>query len=278
MQLRVRQDRWILGLHGLALLRGWPFEEVADASARMRSMHDLLHCEGDASIFDELEIDELDHGPAYSEWAESYDEPNPLVAMEERAMHPVLAGFPAGTAVDMATGTGRLAAKLVALGHDTVAVDTSWAMLERATTNAPGAHLVQGDLLDPPIRPASVDLVTCGLALSHLEALEQTVASFARFLRPGGNVVISDIHPLAAEAGGQAFFRRADGSRGVTRNQVHWASSYISAARSAGLTVERCIDVPVDRALLTEFGSIEAMEAVLGLPFVSIWVMSKPET
>jgi hypothetical protein len=30
--------------------------------------------------------------------------------------------------------------------------------------------------------------------------------------------------------------------------------------------------------LLTEFGSIEAMEAVLGLAFVSIWVMSKPET
>jgi SAM-dependent methyltransferase len=278
MQFRVRQDRWILGLHGLALLRGWPFEDVGEASARMRSMHDLLHGEGDASIFEVLEIEELNHGSAYREWAETYDEPNPLVTMEERAMQAVLAGFSAGTAVDMASGTGRLAAKLVALGHETIAVDTSWAMLERARRNAAGVHLMQGDLLDPPIRPASVDVVTCGLALSHLLTLERAVAGFARLLRPGGSVVISDIHPLAAEAGGQAFFRRADGSRGVTRNQVHWASSYISAARSGGLTVERCIDVPVDRALLTEFGSIEAMEAVLGLPFVSTWVMSKAET
>jgi hypothetical protein len=42
MQIRVQQDRWILGLRDLALPRGWPFEDVGEASARTRSMHDLL--------------------------------------------------------------------------------------------------------------------------------------------------------------------------------------------------------------------------------------------
>jgi hypothetical protein len=57
---------------------------------------------------------------------------------------------------------------------------------------------------------------------------------------------------------------------------VHWAGTYVSAARESQLTVEQCIDVFVDEALIEEFGLIsDAEPALLGLPFASIWVMSK---
>ena len=85
---------------------------------------------------------------------------------------------------------------------------------------------------------------------------------------------------MAVSTGGHAFFRRADGSRGVTPNHVHWAGAYVDAALAAGLRIDRCIDVPVDADLLEEFGStdewLDPMHAVLGLPFASIWAFRKP--
>ena len=276
MQAHVRLDRWFLGLYGLALLRGWPFEESAQASARMQAMHDLLHGDGPEVAFQTRDIDVLDIDAAYHEWAETYDEPNPLIAAEERMIDQVVSDFPLGQAADIATGTGRIAAKLVALGHETVAVDSSAAMLQRASLNVPDARLLRADLLHLPLADASMDLITCGLALTHLPDPSEAIAAFGRCLRPGGNVVISDIHPMFVATGGHAFFKREDGSRGVTRNVVHWAGAYVSAARESGLTVERCIDVFVDEALIEQFGLIaDAEPALIGLPFATIWEMAK---
>jgi len=276
MQLHVRLDRWFLGLYGLALLRGWPFEDSDQASARMQTMHDLLHGDGPEKAFQSRDIDVLDSEAAYHEWAETYDEPNPLIAAEERIIGQVVGEFPAGQAADIATGTGRVAAKLVALGYETVAVDSSGAMLQRASQNVPDTHLLRADLLRLPLADESVDLITCALALTHVPNLAAAVAAFARCLRPGGNVVISDIHPMAAATGGHAFFRRENGTRGVTPNEVHWAGTYVSAARGSQLTVERCIDVFIDETLIEEFGLISDVESsLIGLPFAAIWVMSK---
>lgn len=280
MSLPVQLRRWYLGLHGLALLRGWPYEDPAAAEARMDQMRRLLQGEGDPEAFEERRYDVLDVDAAYRDWAETYDEPNPLIVAEERVMAEVLSAFPAGRAADVATGTGRLAARLTGLGHDTVALDRSEAMLERAAVNAPEARLVRADLARPPLRDGSIDVVTCALALTHVSNLAPVIAGFAGVLAPGGVAVVSDIHPVAAATGGQAFFRRADGSRAVTRNEVHWPGAYVQAAVDAGLQVERCLDVLMDEELFREFDvgddPLEPERAVLGLPFALVWVFRKP--
>jgi SAM-dependent methyltransferase len=85
----------------------------------------------------------------------------------------------------------------------------------------------------------------------------------------------SDIHPIAVATGGHAFFKRADGTRAVTRNHVHWPSAYISAATSAGFVVRRCAEVFVDDALLHEFGvddlQLAPEAAIKGLPLALLW-------
>jgi ubiquinone/menaquinone biosynthesis C-methylase UbiE len=280
MALRVQLRRWYVGLHGLALLRGWPFEDPDAAHARLDAIRRLLDGDGDPEAFEERRYDVLDVDAAYRDWAETYDEPNPLIVAEERAMLGVLSSYPAGRAADVATGTGRVASRLVELGHDTVAMDGSRAMLERASANAAEARLVQADLARMPLRDSSIDVLSCALALTHLSDLGPAIAGFARTLAPDGVIVISDIHPVAVATGAHAFFRRADGSRAVTRNEVHWPGSYVDAAVGTGLRVERCVDVPIDEALLREFGVtddwLEPEGAVLGLPFASIWVFRKP--
>ena len=104
------------------------------------------------------------------------------------------------------------------------------------------------------------------------------MSEFAEVLRPGGSVVVADIHPFAVATGAHGFFYRGDGSRAVVWNEVHWPGSYIDAAVAAGLTVRHCKEVLVDDQLLREFASEDRSGpgyALEGLPWVVIWMFGK---
>jgi ubiquinone/menaquinone biosynthesis C-methylase UbiE len=187
--------------------------------------------------------------------ADPYDEPNPLIVAEERLIADMLRDAPTGIAVDAATGTGRIASELARLGNRVIAIDRSGAMLHRARARVPSAHRMLADITAMPLPDRSVDVVTCSLALTYEADLGAAMDELGRIVKPGGRVITSDIHPLAVATGGHAFFRRADGTRAVTRNYVHWPSAYVSTSTQAGLRVRRCEEAFVDEALLREFAS-----------------------
>jgi ubiquinone/menaquinone biosynthesis C-methylase UbiE len=289
VRLRIQTLRFDLGLHGLALLRAWPFGDADAAERRMDAMRRLLNGEGEPETYETREVDALEVDAAYEDWAPRYDGSNPLIATEEATMLDVLAGLPTGMAVDVAAGTGRLAGHLARLGHTVVAIDRGEAMLRRAAEHGATARLCRGDLLRLPLRSSTADLLTCALALTHVTDLDAAFQEFARVVRPGGAVVTSDIHPFAVATGAHAFFERPDGSRAVVRNELHWPSAYVKAATAPGLVVERCDEALVDEALLQNFGIHDAFlspenagmdlpeTAILGLPFVLLWVFRRPE-
>lgn len=278
MRLRPRMDRLLLGFRGLGLLRGWPFQDPDEAVSEVEAMARILSGSDD---LEERELDSLEVGEAYAAWAATYETSgNPLIAAEEPAVSGFLEPLQPGRALDLASGTGRLSAILADLGHQVWAIDGSPAMLQRARTlGTPGA-LSCGDFDRLPFRNASFDLVTCGLALTHVKDLGPPIAEIARVLRPGGHAVLSDIHPLAAATGAHAFFQRADGSHAVTRNEVHWPSAHVVALRAADLTVENLAEPLFDRPSLESVSTPElrsAMEsAVLGLPYVLVWHLRRP--
>src|SRR3954454_1590944 len=146
MTISVPLQRWYLGLHGLGLLREWPFGDADTAAARMGAMRRILDGEGDPEIFEERVIDELDVADAYREWSATYDEPNPLISAEEGALWALLAERPVGRAIDVASGTGRIAEELRRLGHDVVAMDRSEAMLSVARSRSEPVPTVAADL------------------------------------------------------------------------------------------------------------------------------------
>src|SRR4051794_35909449 len=107
-----------------------------------------------------VDVPELDAGPGYAAWSQTYDEPgNPLISVEQPVVWGLLEQAPAGRAVDAACGTGRHAGRLAELGHDVVGVDASPEMLERAREAAPGTRFVQGDLRALPLDGDSADVV-----------------------------------------------------------------------------------------------------------------------
>lgn len=94
MTLHLRLDRWYLGLHGLALLRSYPFGDLDGVEARKEAMRSLLAGEEPEWLFETTEVEELPAGLAYEAWAATYDDPNPLIATEERELLAVLDQVP----------------------------------------------------------------------------------------------------------------------------------------------------------------------------------------
>jgi ubiquinone/menaquinone biosynthesis C-methylase UbiE len=276
--LRLRRERFLVGLHGLALLRGWPFESPDEADAQLGAVRSIF-----GSPQGDVDVDDLDVDSAYAAWAETYDQPNALISAEEPIVRRFIDGISAGVSLDVACGTGRVTRLLADHGHRAIGVDRSAEMLARARRNVPGASFVLGDVRGLPFEDRTLDLVICALALTHVTRLADSVTEMARVLRPGGYMIVSDVHPIAVVTGAHAFFLRTDGSRGVTRNEVHWASEYVDAFRSAGLAIERAAEPPFEESFVEEMseGAIRdaARDALVGLPFALVWLVTKePES
>ncbi len=56
--------------------------------------------------------------------------------------------------------------------------------------------------------PPTADAILCTLTLGHMRSPKRALAEFARVLRPGGTLVMSDFHPDAAARGWRRTFRR----------------------------------------------------------------------
>jgi SAM-dependent methyltransferase len=75
--------------------------------------------------------------------------------------------------------------------------------------------------------------------LTHVPDLAPVLAEFARVLRPGGHVVLCDLHPEQVALGAVPSVRRADGTPGRVTSYVHRTGDYLRAALAAGLRVPR---------------------------------------
>ncbi len=107
---------------------------------------------------------------------------------------------PTDACVDLGAGTGFVTTALAPLVSSVLAVDLSAAMAESLADRA--AHdglrnvsIEVSDLREFELPPASVDLVVSSYALHHLADADKQalVARAARWLRPGGRLVIADM-------------------------------------------------------------------------------------
>jgi ubiquinone/menaquinone biosynthesis C-methylase UbiE len=178
---------------------------------------------------------------AYRQWSTTYDEPrNDLFDFDEPVMHEILAALPASSVLDTACGTGRYAAHLVAQGHQVIGVDSSPDMLAHARPRVPQAEFVLGDLRQLPLANNAVDVVVCALSLSHLSTLDAPMAEFARVLRSGRHLVVSDTHHELILRGSVVHALGPGGRPRLVATYRHTAGDFLRAALPGGLQVLRC--------------------------------------
>ena len=100
--------------------------------------------------------------------------------------------------VDLGGGTGGLAVRVAALGHNVTVVDPSpdaLAALQRRADDdgvAGRVHGVQGDAADllDHVEPGGADLVLCHGVLEVVDEPDQALASIYSALRPGGSLSV----------------------------------------------------------------------------------------
>ncbi|MEU0566967.1 class I SAM-dependent methyltransferase [Nonomuraea sp. NPDC005983] len=187
-----------------------------------------------------VEVARVDTVEGYRIWSQTYDGPNTTFDLDEPFIREIVDTLPTGDALDAACGTGRMTAYLAGRGHRVRGVDGSPDMLERARQRVPQAEFRLGDLSSLPVPDESVDLVVCSLALTHVPVLAPVLAEFARVLRPGGHVVIADIHPEGVARGVVPPVRLPDGRPGRVATYRHLVGDYVRAALAAGLQVRCC--------------------------------------
>jgi SAM-dependent methyltransferase len=236
----------LLGLEGTALLRAFAGEyDRAFGEARIAEIRRLL--DDPALQVEGVEAERVDTVDGYRIWSQTYDEPgNGAFPYEEPYVRTILDDLPVGVALDAACGTGRWSADLVARGHDVIGVDSSPDMLSHARARVPGADFRRGELHALPVGDATVDVAVCALALTHVPDLGPAFTEFARVLRPGGHLVVSDMHHQRVELGSVPHVYSADGEPGLLPAYRHLTGDYLTVALPLGLQVRSCAEPRIE--------------------------------
>lgn len=207
----------------------------------------------------------------YRLWAENWDAtPSPIVALEQRALLPWMEALAPCRAVDVGCGTGRWTSRLSAIG-----LDASDAMLAVAARK-PGlrGRLAVADAARLPLTDACADLVVCALTFGHVVDQAGAMREFARVLRPGGILIVSDFHPDAAARGWRRTFRR-DGEVYELENYPYTVAQLREMAHGLKLVdmAEACIGEP-ERKLFDLAGRPELFAPACEMPAVLLtrWV------
>ena len=234
---------WLLGLEGVALLRAQAGDDLGPSrefvQARLDEIRTIL-ADPELAARPGGMVGDIGTREGYANWVHSYDDgDNPLIATEEPVVRPLLDALKVGRVLDAACGTGRHSQYLAELGHEVVGVDSSPDMLERARVKVPAGDFREAELDELPFPDGSFDSLVCTLALTHLPRLEPTLEEFARVVRPGGQVILADIHWLSLYLGGVAAVAGPDGILAMPASRF-LPSDYLTAALASGFTVRSC--------------------------------------
>jgi SAM-dependent methyltransferase len=276
---------YLLAIEGFAMIR-WFASDPSGLDARAAEIRAIVRGMETPPLSTLIPVNRHDVDAGYSLWAPRYDGPNPAIEAEEPVFRDLVGTMRPGVALDAACGTGRHAAILSSLGWKVIGVDATEAMLERARAKVPEATFHSGRLEALPVEAGSVDLVVCGLALTHVDDLAPVYAEFGRVLRSGGRVITTDMHPFMTSTGGMAAFptedQRPDVAAGEAMtlhfvpNPVHQVNEYLTAIKAAGLDVVACNEPIVSETIVASVPSFAAFpdatrQAFLGLPYLLIW-------
>ena len=177
---------------------------------------------------------------AYALIAQHYDEQlNPLLALEERIVSPLLPSVAGTCVLDVGCGTGRWLAKLAGQGpRELWGVDASPAMLRVAAAKLKMLRCwaLQGS--DLPIVTGAADVVICSFVASYIEDMAAFAREVRRVCRAGATVLLTDLHPGTTRKLG---WRRSFGSRAqevVLKTWPHSREKMVDAFREEGFEVE----------------------------------------
>ena len=176
---------------------------------------------------------------AYNAWSETYDSvENKTRDLEARALRESVSGANLEI-LEIGCGTGKNTEFLQTLANRLVGADFSDEMLAIAKTKIKSetVEFRQLDLRESWGFPdETFDLVTCSLALEHIENIDFVFSEARRVLRTGGRFYFGELHPFKQYQGSKARFETG---AGVFELEcfVHHVSEFFAAAKNNDFAV-----------------------------------------
>lgn len=214
---------------------------------------------------------------AYRLWASTYDdEPNPLLALEERILGPLIRPAVTGRdVVDLGCGTGRWLPSVLAAGaRSAVGIDRSAEMLAQAASKSGlSARLLQADCSSLPLRDGCADVLLCSFVLGYLLRLDAFVREVARIARSGADLFISEFHPHARSRSWRRTFRYK-GQVFQIQDNSHSPVELCGLLARCGFRLHRCQEAvfgEAERSIFVLRGKAALFEEARTIPVALIW-------
>ena len=209
---------------------------------------------------------------AYRLWAPHYRGDNALCVLEDQLVSSLMPSPQGRRLLDVGCGTGlRLkdCGAVYAFG-----VDASPEMLLAGGL----ANVTTADVRALPFPPNHFDLIWCRLMLSYLPDLKPAYAELARVCCNGGQVMVSDFHASAIQAGHRQTFRDKEGALHEIIQYHHDAAAHEAAAAAAGLTMTLAHDGVVGLAVRPVYEQANRLDMYArdeGLAIVALFLFQK---
>jgi ubiquinone/menaquinone biosynthesis C-methylase UbiE len=216
---------------------------------------------------------------AYDAWSGTYDEqPGNLMLHLDDVIFSTLfreINIAGKHVADIGCGTGRHWPMIYSRSPASLTgFDVSMGMLNKLTQKFPNAvvrHITNDFLEDVPA--TSVDCIISTLTIAHLSNIDEAISAWARILKPGGDVIITDFHPVILASGGKRSFKVGTQQLFV-KNYVHPVSEVKNISIGNGFSIvkeeERIIDESVKhfyeaQGALNVFEKYRGMAVIYGL-------------
>lgn len=151
---------------------------------------------------------------AYNAWSETYDSvENKTRDIEAKALREMISGENLNI-LEIGCGTGKNTEFLQAKAKHLIGADFSSEMLEKAKAKitAENVEFRQLDLRETwEFADDSFDLITCSLALEHIENIDFVFSEARRVLRENGQFYFGELHPFKQYLGTKARFETGSG-------------------------------------------------------------------
>jgi len=178
----------------------------------------------------------MNNKEAYNSWSATYDTvENKTRDLEALALREMISDENLDI-LELGCGTGKNTEFLQTKAQKLIGADFSEEMLAiaKAKNNAENVEFRQIDLRENwDFSENSFDLITCSLALEHIENIDFIFQQANKVLRTGGKFYIGELHPFKQYAGTKARFETGSGVFEL-ECFTHHISEFFSAAKING--------------------------------------------